>query len=141
MRMDMVRGVQDAGAIPMAQPKAFLLPDVLRYVVECYHLHQPCLHTGTSIRHIYNFSTSSMGRKQKPTIEPTRYEKNKLAFIAIQYHWETVKIGYLREVPMTARDVIERIYREELDPTWLPNRYCKGCYFKAVEQLIHHFQL
>lgn len=74
-------------------------------------------------------------------VEPTRYEKNRMAFIAIQYHWETVKIGYLRELAPEGRNEIERIYREELDQSWLPNRYCKGCYFKAVEDLIYHFKL
>ena len=74
-------------------------------------------------------------------IEPTRYEKNRAAFIAIEYHWATVKIGYLREIEIGSKNEIERIYKEELDPAWLPNRYCKGCYFKAVEDLIYHFKL
>ena len=74
-------------------------------------------------------------------VEPSKYEKNRAAFIAIEYHWATVKIGYLRELQIEGRNEIERIYREELDPNWLPNRYCKGCYFKAVEDLIYHFKL
>ena len=82
-----------------------------------------------------------MGRKQKPIIEQTRYEKNKDAFKAIEYDWSTVKIGYLRELSMVAKSEIERIYKEELDQNWLPNRYCKGCYFKAIEELIYHFKL
>lgn len=82
-----------------------------------------------------------MGRKQKPIIEPTRYEKNKAAFVVIEYDWSTVRIGYLRELSMVAKSEIERIYKEELDQNWLPNRYCKGCYFKAIEELIYHFKL
>lgn len=73
--------------------------------------------------------------------EPSKYEKNKAAFVAIEYDWSTVKIGYLRELSMVAKSEIERIYKEELDQSWLPNRYCKGCYFKAIEELIYHFKL
>lgn len=82
-----------------------------------------------------------MGRKQKPIIEPTRYELNKAAFVAIENEWQTVRIGYIRELTMQGKNEIERIYKEELDQSWLPNRYCKGCYFKAVEDLIYHFKL
>ena len=73
--------------------------------------------------------------------EPSKYEKNKAAFVAIEYDWSTVRIGYLRELSMVAKSEIERIYKEELDQSWLPNRYCKGCYFKAIEELIYHFKL
>ena len=73
--------------------------------------------------------------------EPSKYEKNKSAFVAIEYSWATVKIGYLREITIEAKNEIERIYKEELDQNWLPNRYCKGCYFKAIQDLIYHFKL
>ena len=73
--------------------------------------------------------------------ELSKYEKNKAAFVAIEYDWSTVRIGYLRELSMVAKSEIERIYKEELDQSWLPNRYCKGCYFKAIEELIYHFKL
>ena len=82
-----------------------------------------------------------MARKPKNEINETKYEKNREAFIAIEYSWHTVRIGYIRDLDQQARYEIERIYREELDQSWLPNRYCSGCYFKAVEDLIHHFHL
>jgi len=82
-----------------------------------------------------------MARKPKIEINETKYEKNREAFIAIEYSWHTVRIGYIRDLDQQARYEIERIYREELDQSWLPNRYCSGCYFKAVEDLIHHFHL
>ncbi len=74
-------------------------------------------------------------RKQKPIIEPTRYDKNRIAFVAIENEWHTVRIGYIRELTGEGKSELERIYREELDQNWLPNRYCKGCYFKAGVQV------
>jgi hypothetical protein len=82
-----------------------------------------------------------MARKPKNQISETQYEKNREAFISIEHFWHTVRIGYIRDLDQLARYEIERIYREELDQSWLPNRYCSGCYFKAVEDLIHHFHL
>lgn len=99
------------------------------------------IYSGNLIRNINGGGLSSMGGKQEPITEPTRYEKNRAAFLSIQYHWETVKIGYLREIDGVAKNEIERIYKEELDPKWLPNRYCKGCYFNAINDLIYHFKL
>lgn len=113
-----------------------------------------CNRSGDLIRNNNGSGYCCMGRKymkkikqavkseiRQREVEPTRYEKNKASFIAIQYHWETVKIGYLRELEGGAKSEIERIYREELDQSWLPNRYCKGCYFNAVQDLIYHFKL
>ncbi len=106
------------------------------------HLPLSSIRSANPIRNINSSSLSSMGRKQKPVNEPTRYEKNRAAFVKIEYYWHTVKhCQYLRELSMDAKIEFERIYREELDPNWLPNRYCKGCYFKAVEDLIYHFSL
>lgn len=105
------------------------------------YLSLPSIHSGNTIRNINGISTGSMGRKQKPIIEQTRYDKNRIAFVAIENEWHTVRIGYIRELTGEGKGELERIYREELDQNWLPNRYCKGCYFKAVEELIHHFKL
>ena len=101
----------------------------------------PSIHSRNPIRNFNGGGLSSMGRKQKPIIEQTRYDKNRIAFVAIENEWHTVRIGYIRELTGEGKTELERIYREELDQTWLPNRYCKGCYFKAVEELIHHFNL
>ena len=82
-----------------------------------------------------------MGRKNRHTLTVSQKEQNKASFIAIENEWKTVRIGYIRNLSGEAKAEIERIYREELDQTWLPNRYCSGCYFKAVEELIYHFNL
>ena len=97
--------------------------------------------SGNFIRNNNGGSTGSMGRKQKPIIEQTRYDRNRIAFVAIENEWHTVRIGYIRELTGEGKSELERIYREELDQHWLPNRYCKGCYFKAVQELIQHFNL
>jgi hypothetical protein len=101
----------------------------------------PYIHSGFAFSHINNISTHSMARKRKDEINETQYEKNREAFKAIEHSWHTVRIGYIRDLDQFSRFEIERIYREELDQSWLPNRYCSGCYFKAVEDLIYHFQL
>ncbi len=62
-------------------------------------------------------------------------------FEALRYHWETVKLGFLRELDAPIKMELESIYKSELDPTFIPNRYCKACYFKAIEELINHFGL
>lgn len=82
-----------------------------------------------------------MGRKQKPIVEQTRYDRNRIAFMQLEKDWVTVRLGYLKSLPGETKAEVERIYREELDQTWLPNRYCSGCYFKAIQELIHHFIL
>ena len=88
-----------------------------------------------------------MGRPKKiVTLETnfpeiSQYAKNREKFIALQQHWATVKLGYLKSLDASIKFEIEHIYREELDQKWLPNRYCSGCYFKAIQDLIYHFIL
>ena len=71
----------------------------------------------------------------------TKIKTNKEKFIDLQYHWETVRVGFLKSLEPAVKNEIERIYKEEIDPRWLPNSYCKGCYFTAVQRLIEHFNL
>lgn len=66
---------------------------------------------------------------------------NKQKFASLEQHWATVRIGYIREIPPNVKDEIERIYKEDIEPTWLPNKYCKACYFDAIERLIKFYQL
>lgn len=97
--------------------------------------------TGNFICNECSNSLSRMGRKNRHTLTVSQKEQNKASFVAIENEWKTVRIGYIRNLSGEAKAEIERIYREELDQTWLPNRYCSGCYFKAVEELIYHFNL
>ena len=73
--------------------------------------------------------------------EISQYAKNRAKFQSLESHWGTVRIGHLRSLEGDVKAEIERIYKEELDPRWLPNRYCSGCYFKAIQDLILHFIL
>lgn len=88
-----------------------------------------------------------MGRPKKiVTVETnipevSQFAKNRDRFIELQQHWASVKLGYLKSLDATVKFEIEKIYREELDQRWLPNRYCSGCYFNAIKELIHHFIL
>lgn len=66
---------------------------------------------------------------------------NKQKFAMLEQHWASVRLGYIREIPNDVKNEIERIYKEELEPTWLPNKYCKACYFTAIERLIRFFEL
>ena len=70
-----------------------------------------------------------------------KIKTNKEAFNALEDYWATVRIGYLREIPMPVKKEIERIYREEVDPGFLPNYFCSACFFAACERLIKYFKL
>ena len=71
----------------------------------------------------------------------TQYEINRNKFISLESHWDTVRIGHLKSLDAETKLQIESIYKSEIDPKWLPNRYCSGCYFNAIKELIHHFIL
>lgn len=114
---------------------------MFQYVDGLNHLPLSGIYSGDSICNFNGGSLSSMGRKQKQIIELSPYEKNKSAFVQIEYYWHTVRHDQLRELPGDVKSEIERIYKEELDPKWLPNMYCKGCFFKAIKDLIYHFKL
>ena len=53
----------------------------------------------------------------------------------------TVRVGYIRDISMEFKDELERIYKEEIDINWLPNRWCKACYYDAIRRLIIKFAL
>jgi hypothetical protein len=66
---------------------------------------------------------------------------NKQSFLILEPHWATVRIGYIRDLPLSAKDEIERIYKQEIEPTWLPNKWCNACYFDAIQRLIKWYEL
>lgn len=68
-------------------------------------------------------------------------EENKAAFLAIEYHWHTIRHGFMRQMEMPAKNEIERIYKEEIEPNFLPNKVCGSCYMDAVKVLINHFKV
>lgn len=64
---------------------------------------------------------------------------NKDIFFSFEQEWASVRLGYVRELSDRAKIEIERIYREDIDKTWLPNKYCKACYFTAIKTLIEFY--
>ena len=88
-----------------------------------------------------------MGRPKKiVTLETnipelSEYAKNRAKFLELEPYWGSVRLGYLKSLDAEIKLKIEHIYKAELDPKWLPNRYCSGCYYNAVKELIHHFIL
>lgn len=66
---------------------------------------------------------------------------NKEKFISLESEWGTVRVGFIRELSQESKNEIERIYKEEIDPNWLPNKWCKACYFDAIKRLINWFKV
>jgi hypothetical protein len=66
---------------------------------------------------------------------------NKQTFVKYEHEWMTVKSGFLRELSTECKNEVERIYKEEVDINWLPNKWCKACYFDAIRRLIIKFGL
>jgi hypothetical protein len=66
---------------------------------------------------------------------------NKQTFVKYEHEWMTVKSGFLRELSTECKTEVERIYKEEIDINWLPNRWCKACYYDAIRRLIIKFGL
>ena len=60
-------------------------------------------------------------------------------FLAIEHEWATVRVGYIRELTPEGKAELERIYFDTFGQQWVPNRYCKSCYFEGIQQLIEHF--
>ena len=66
---------------------------------------------------------------------------NKETFIKYENEWMTVRSGFIRELSNECKSEVERIYKEEIDINWLPNKWCKACYFDAIRRLIIKFGL
>jgi hypothetical protein len=66
---------------------------------------------------------------------------NKQTFIKYENEWMTVRSGFIRELSNECKSEVERIYKEEIDINWLPNKWCKACYFDAIRRLIIKFGL
>ena len=66
---------------------------------------------------------------------------NKQTFIKYENEWMTVRSGFIRELTNECKSEVERIYKEEIDINWLPNKWCKACYFDAIRRLIIKFVL
>lgn len=81
-----------------------------------------------------------MGRPKKVK-EETQEATLKDRFLALEPHWGTVRIGYIRELEPEVKTELELIYRELYGSQWFPNRFCKACYFDGIKQMIETFGL
>ncbi len=66
---------------------------------------------------------------------------NKQTFVKYEHEWMTVRSGFIRELSNECKSEVERIYKEEIDINWLPNKWCKACYYDAIRRLIIKFGL
>ena len=66
---------------------------------------------------------------------------NKETFVKYENEWMTVRSGFIRELSNECKSEVERIYKEEIDINWLPNKWCKACYYDAIRRLIIKFGL
>jgi hypothetical protein len=66
---------------------------------------------------------------------------NKQTFVKYEHEWMTVRSGFIRELSNECKSEVERIYKEEIDINWLPNKWCKACYYDAIRRLIIKFEL
>jgi hypothetical protein len=116
-------------------------------VAKYYFISLPFICTGNLICNHNSITYWSMGRQKKiVTLETnipeiSQYAKNRAKFIDLEQYWSSVRLGYLKSLDGEIKLKIEQIYREELDQRWLPNRFCSGCYFNAIKELMHHFIL
>ena len=68
-------------------------------------------------------------------------QSNKEEFIKFEFDWGTARLDYVRTLLPETKLAIERIYREEIDPRWIPNQYCSSCYLTAIKRLIQLYDL
>lgn len=60
-------------------------------------------------------------------------EKHKINF-------ETVKLGYTRQIPMDVLQMYEHIYHQYLDPQYVLTYWCGGCVFDMMKRLMHYYE-
>ena len=60
-------------------------------------------------------------------------EKHKINF-------ETVKLGYTRQIPMDVLQMYEHIYHQYLDPHYVLTYWCGGCVFDMMKRLMNYYE-
>ena len=61
--------------------------------------------------------------------------------MSFESEWGIARLDQMRSLSPDAKAQIERIYREEIDPRWLPNKGCGSCYLPAIKRLIELYEL
>ena len=55
-------------------------------------------------------------------------------------NFETVALGYTRNLEHGILDEYTRIYQRSLDPSYVLNAWCGGCVFDMLKRLSHHYE-
>lgn len=59
-------------------------------------------------------------------------EENKINF-------ETVELGYTRNIPIQDLQMYEHIYHQYIDPGYVLTYWCGGCVFDMMKRLMHYY--
>lgn len=60
-------------------------------------------------------------------------EKHKINF-------DTVKLGYTRQIPIEVLQMYEHIYHLYLDPQYVLTYWCGGCVFDMMKRLMNYYE-
>ena len=55
-------------------------------------------------------------------------------------NFETVKLGYTRQIPIEILQMYERIYHENIDPSYVLTYWCGGCVFDMMKRLMYFYE-
>lgn len=60
-------------------------------------------------------------------------EENKIYF-------ETVKLGYTKNIPIETLKMFEHIYHQYLNPDYVLTYWCGGCVFDMLKRLMYYYE-
>jgi hypothetical protein len=55
-------------------------------------------------------------------------------------NFESVALGYVRNIDHAVLNEYHRIYQSSLDPSYVLNAWCGGCVFDMLKRLKHHYE-
>lgn len=55
-------------------------------------------------------------------------------------HFETVKLGYTKNIPHAVLAEYEAVYRRNLDPQFILTYWCGACVFDMLSRLMFHYE-
>ena len=68
-------------------------------------------------------------------------EKHELEFLEEnKINFESVKLGFTRNIPFPVLETYESMYRKYLDPQFVLTYWCGECVFDMLKRLIHYVE-
>ena len=55
-------------------------------------------------------------------------------------NFDTVKLGYTRQIPIEILQMYEHIYHQYLDPHYVLTYWCGGCVFDMMTRLVTYYE-